>query len=204
MDRWATVVGAVAMAIAIGMIGFGVYTVVQIAKDPSGRLSGLQYRFNVTTTGPTASFSWSSDGYNVTFVDTSTDNGSTITTYAWDFGDGTGFVGGSPPPHTYAVRCPQCSEQVTLGVTDRAGSHAVATAEVVVQRFGHSNGSAQSALTAPVPYLGGPLSTWPAAIELLLIMFLIGFSATKAGWNLLRREPESVQVPVQPAALPSP
>ena len=199
MARWATVVGAVVLAIAIGMVGVTAYTIVEIVKDPSGRLSALQNHINVTSTGPTASFSWSSQGYRVTFTDTSTDNGSAIASWLWDFGDGTGFAGSSPPPHTYGASCPQCTEQVTLGVTDRAGNHAVATAEVMVQRFGGSNGVAQSPSVAQlVPQLGGALSELPGILELLFLMLLAAFSAGKAAWNLLGREPETVQVPVRP------
>jgi len=75
----------------------------------------------------------------------------------------------------------------------------VATATVVVQQVGNSNGVGQSPASAlSAPHLG-PLTTGlPIAIELLVIIFLIGGSLTKAAWNLLRRDPETIQVPVRP------
>jgi PKD repeat protein len=184
------------------MIGLGLYTVYGIANDPSTHLKALELEFNVSITGPSASFRWNSQGYNVTFADTSTDNGSTITNWEWDFGDGTSYSGRAPPTHTYRATCPMCSEQVTLGVTDVAGNHSVATAHVSIQRFGSSSGVGQS----PTPsvggiHSGGLASALPGALELLLVMFLIGISGARAGWHLLRYEPESISVPVRP---PSP
>jgi len=193
------VAGAVVLAVAIGMLGCGFLTLGQLVKDP-GRLDALQNHVNVTSTGPNASFTWTSQGYNVTFTDTSTDHGSTITIWAWEFGDGTpGYLGRTPPTHTYRVTCPGCTEQVTLAVSDAADRQSVATAHVVLQSLGSSSGTGQSPNPASnVPSLG-PLTTGvPGALELLLIMFLIGGSVARAGWMLLRREPETVQVPVRP------
>lgn len=200
-DRWAGVLGAAVLAVAVLLLGVGLLTVYEIAKDPSARLPRLSNQLSVSVAGPNASFRWASQGYNVTFTDTSTDNGSVITTWAWDFGDNSGFSGRSPPTHTYAVSCPMCTEQVTLGVKDAAGRASVATATVVVQQHGASSGVGQSPEVS-TPNLGPLTSGLPGTLELLVVMFLIGGSVAKAGWNLLRREPEAVKVPVRPTTVP--
>jgi hypothetical protein len=198
MDRWATVVGAVVLAVAVAMLGVGAYTAYELARHPSARLSGYESPLNVSSSGPNASFTWSSQGYNVTLTDTSTDNGSVLTSWAWDFGDGTGYTGPAPPRHTYATTCPSCTESVSLAVTDAEGHRSVATANVLVQRVGGSSGVGESPISGlSLPNLGPLSSGLLGALELIAVMLLIGTSAAKAARNLLRREPEPVQIPVR-------
>jgi PKD domain len=199
MARWGTVLGAVVLAAAVGMLGVGVYTGYELVRHPSSRLHGLGSPLNVSYSGPNASFAWSSQGYNVTFTDTSTDNGSTLTNWVWDFGDGTpDYDGPTPPPHTYVTTCPRCTEGVSLAVTDAEGHGSAANANVLVQRVGSSSGVGTSvASQLHLPSLGPLSSGLLGAVELVVVMLLIGASAAKAARNLLRREPEPVQVPVR-------
>lgn len=201
VDRWVTVTGAVVLAIGVVLLGAGIYTVYGIAKDPSSRLQSFKESLNLTTTGPNASFTWASNGYNVTFTDTSTDNGSSLTNWTWEFGDGGFYFGESPPVHTYSVNCPRCTEMVTLNVTDAKGHTSSAPANVTVQRFGSSNGVSQSSSPVHVPGSLGTVGGLTGVLELWLIMFLIGASVARAGWRLLRLEPEGVRVPLRPRAL---
>lgn len=197
--RWVFVVGAVVLAVAVVLFGIGIYTVYGIARDPSARLKGFKEQLNITTTGPNVSFSWTSQGYNVTFSDTSTDNTSYITSWIWDFGDGTGYRGANPPPHAYSSTCPMCTETVTLVVGDAAGNHSTANASVVIQKFGGSSGVSQSSTPKiSEPKLATIASEAFAPIELLAFMFLIAGAVAVAGRRLLQREPETIQVPVRP------
>lgn len=191
-------VGAVVLAVAVGILGFALFTTYEVARHPSAWLGGQKSTLSVSSNGPDAAFTWTSEGYNVTFTDTSTDNGSRITSWEWDFGDGTGFVGPAPPLHTYTTTCVRCTEDVSLVTTDAAGYRSVATASVTVQRTGSSNGLGTSpASQFHLPSFGPLTSDLPGTLELLVIMFLIGGSAANAARNLLSREPETVRVPVR-------
>lgn len=79
---------------------------------------------------PSPSFSSTVDGTNAQFnASASTvSSGRTVASYAWDFGDGTKGTGISPT-HRYADAG---TYQVTLTVTDSAGSEGVVTKDVLV------------------------------------------------------------------------
>ena len=191
--------GAVVLTLAVALLGFAGLTVYEIAKDPSGRLQALRTPLNVTQSGLFVSFRWSAQGYNVTFNATASSNGSPITAWAWDFGEGPGVLGGPTATHTYAVTCPRCDEQVTLGVEDAAGGRAVATGEVVLEAHGYSTGVGQSpGSQINTPQLGPLTSGIVGALELVAIMFLVGASVARAGWKLVRTEPETVETPIKP------
>lgn len=169
-------------------------------RHPSSLAGGQTSDLSVSSEGPDASFAWASNGYNVTFTDLSTDNRSTITGWDWEFGDGTGYSGMAPPTHTYATTCSQCTEEVSLAVTDTAGDRSVATTAVVVQQTGASDGRAQSSnSSARLPSLGPLTSNGPGTVELLVIMFLIGGSTAIAARHLLRDEPEATPVRLKPS-----
>lgn len=194
--RGATVAAAVALAVAVILLAVCAVTVFQIVRDPSGRLSGLQAGINVTTTGPNASFTWVAHDYTVTFTDTSTDNGSAITQWAWEFGDGTYANVQDPPAHMYTSECGRCTVTVDLAVQDAKGFQSAASAQVVIQSAGEASGVSQSGSSQlHLPSVSGTLVGVLTGVELLVIMVLIAVAAAKAGWNLLRRDPEPVAVP---------
>ncbi|EIL98048.1 protease pro-enzyme activation domain-containing protein [Rhodanobacter sp. 115] len=51
---------------------------------------------------PTANFTYTANGLSVSFTDASSDTGSTISSYSWNFGDG-GSSTSASPSHTYAA-----------------------------------------------------------------------------------------------------
>jgi hypothetical protein len=195
--RLPTVVGAVVLVAALVVLGVAGYTTYQVAKDPSARLSGLKLGVNVTTSGPVASFSWSSDGYSVSFTDTSKDNSSTITQWIWEFGDGTTSTAQNPPPHTYTTACGACVENVSLGVKDTEGRTSATSTNVQVQATGAASGTAAAPSPVSIPSLSGAITDL-GGLELILVMFLIGGSMANAARHLLQREPAAVDVPVRP------
>ncbi len=67
---------------------------------------------------PSADFTYSASGLTVTFTDTSTDQGGTIGTHQWTFGDG-GTSTAANPVHTYTS---QNTYSVTETVTDSINS----------------------------------------------------------------------------------
>jgi xanthomonalisin len=78
--------------------------------------------------GPTANFSDTVSGLTVSFVDTSTDTGGTITSRSWNFGDSSTSTAQNPT-HTYAA---SGSYNVTETVTDSNAKTASHSASVTV------------------------------------------------------------------------
>lgn len=108
-----------------GPAGFGAYT--SIVANPAGDAwmagwQGLIRHFAGPPTPPvnqppSAAFSSVTTGLSVAFTDTSSDNDGTITSWAWDFGDGE-LSTVQNPQHTFAVANTYI---VTLTVTDNDG-----------------------------------------------------------------------------------
>ncbi|MEW5298288.1 MAG: hypothetical protein WDW36_001429 [Sanguina aurantia] len=111
-----------------------------------GSLIVSQVVANVGSTGgggtggtPTANFSYSASNLAVTFTDSSTDSGGTISTHAWTFGDGS-TSSTTSPSHTYAAAG---TYSVTETVTDSAsGATSAKTSSVTVTAAG-GGGSSQ-------------------------------------------------------------
>lgn len=82
----------------------------------------------IPPTGPTAEFSDTVSELTATFVDASTQGTNAITTWAWDFGDGSTSTAQNPT-HTYAAGG---TYAVSLTVTDSIGLSDTATGSVTV------------------------------------------------------------------------
>lgn len=98
----------------------GTYDVTLVVTDDKGLESDPVVRqVNVVLNNPpTVDFSFVVDKLEVDFTDTSTDGDGTISTYAWDFGDGNTSAVQSPT-HTYASAG---AYNVSLTVTDDDGT----------------------------------------------------------------------------------
>jgi xanthomonalisin len=77
---------------------------------------------------PVANFTDTVSGLAVSFTNSSTDTGGTISSYAWNFGDN-GTSTSASPSHTYAAAG---TYTVTLTVTDSTGATSTKTASVTV------------------------------------------------------------------------
>ena len=77
---------------------------------------------------PVANFTDSVSGLTVNFTNTSTDTGGTITSYAWNFGDGSTSTSASPS-HTYTTAG---TYTVSLQVTDSTGATNTKSGSVTV------------------------------------------------------------------------
>jgi len=101
---------------------------------------------------PVANFGDTISGLTVTFTNSSTDTGGTISSYAWDFGDGNSSTTQNPS-HTYAAGG---TYNVKLTVTDNLGASNSKTQAVTVS--GGGGGSSQ--LLVNTGFESGAASPW--------------------------------------------
>jgi PKD repeat protein len=115
----------------------GIYAVTVRATDDLGKTGAAGITLNLTTgssTGISASFTFSptdpdaGTAVNFNASASTANNGATIVTYAWDFGDGTAGTGVAPS-HTFTAAG---TYVVSLTVTDNQGRTAVTTQSVTV------------------------------------------------------------------------
>lgn len=91
----------------------GTYSVQLTTSNPAGQSTAIQSQFIEISIAPEAAFAFSTDGNEVTFVNTSTD----ATTYEWSFGDGI-TSNEANPTHTYNSNG---EFEVTLTATNDCG-----------------------------------------------------------------------------------
>jgi PKD repeat protein len=84
---------------------------------------------HIIKSSPVAEFSYEIDGYNVDYIDESTDSDGTIIKWKWDFGDGT-TIETQNPQHTYSNNG---YYTITLTVTDNDGLIDSKTIEIFIE-----------------------------------------------------------------------
>ncbi|MBE1159394.1 PKD domain-containing protein [Dyella acidiphila] len=119
----------------------GTYTVSLQVTDSTGATNTKTGSVTVSSGGsggsPVASFTDSVSGLSVAFTNTSTDTGGTISSYAWNFGDGSSSTTASPS-HTYTAAG---TYTVSLQVTDNTGASNSTSQSVTVSSGGGSGGT---------------------------------------------------------------
>ena len=136
---WNPNANATVAAVAVTGSGSRLYIGGAFTSLGTGDRSGYA---SFTFGGPTALFSFSAGPYTagvttVAFTNESTDATSSITSYAWSFGD-TGTATSASPTHEYSAPCSPCT--IILKVTDAEGlsaevSHAITVAEGTLTFF---------------------------------------------------------------------
>lgn len=161
-----------------------------------------------STAPPTAQFQWTLNGTTASFTDRSTASGAAITTTYWSFGDGSSTSSASPS-HVYPS---SGSYLVTLEIQDANGASARSVAQLLVgsgSAAGSSgpSGSVTGNGSSPLSSLGNALGSVPGAVKtletflLLLVVWLVGASILRAGWNLITPKAETISVRVRPRSL---
>src|SRR3989454_716503 len=131
-------IGIGVLALGLGLLLFTFSHALAIATAPGDFFRG-QFP-QQTPQGPSASFTWDTNGSNTTTVqDTSRQGDVAITSWDWNFGDGTRAVGRNPGPHTYANASVY---QVSLTIRDGNGKESRAV-------HGHATAAPRPLRSAP-------------------------------------------------------
>jgi len=157
--------------------------------------------------GPNAGFAYSVTGFTVTLTDQAHAGSAPITSTYWQFSDGNSSAVHNTS-HTYATAG---TYNVTLIVEDKNGNAAESFAAVHVGNGATSMGQGSPSLSPGGSIgsilgnsIGGTLSGIVSTAEtfvLLTVIWLVGASILKAGWNLITPKAETIQVRVRPKSL---
>lgn len=199
------ILGLAVLALGIGLLLSTFASALALAANP-GRFILDQLPAQQQAQGPSASFTWSSNGFNLTVQDTSRSGANPITKWEWDFGDNSGLTSGqNPPTHVYANSGPYT---VTLTATDSNNRQSVTFSPVDIVPAQTRSGQSLGDVTANLPsfnldfaQLLLPVGVGLLTIGLYLAMAVIGGLVTKAGWNLIRPRPETIRIRLKPRHL---
>lgn len=160
-----------------------------------------------STRDPQAQFSWTVSGYTVTLTDRSQPGSAPISSTYWAFADGN-TTSTANVSHTYSRAG---NYNVTLIVEDKNGNAAESAAPIHVGPGAAASGTGSPSYTPGGSLgsvlggvLGGSLGGIAATVEtfiLLAVMWMVGGTILKAGWNLITPKAETIQVRVKPKSL---
>jgi len=195
-------IGVLALGLVILLFTFS--QAFALAQNPGPFLQS-QLPPNQQGQGPTSSFTWSSDDFNVTFTESSTQGDAAIVSWEWDFGDGSGtFSGRNPPVHRYPGTGPFTAR---LTVRDAQDRQATSISEITLFPGGTNQGSSHfdpsQGLNVDISFgeVLLPLAVASLTIGLYVVMAFVGGLITKAGWNLVKPKPETIKVRIKPKHL---
>ena len=197
--RYEKTVGTTLVALGVAILLFGFYQAYTLSQNLPSSASNSK--------GPTAAFSWTVNGFSVTFTDTSSPGSSAISSSYWNFGDGnTTYANNTAHLYTRSGIF-----NASLEVQDSSGAVSESNGLVHVGP-GSTGGGQGSPSVSPSSILGSLLNFnlgsdvtgFLKVIEtfaVIILVWLIGASILKAGWNLITPKSETIQVRVKPRSL---
>ncbi len=199
-------VGLCVMALGLGLLLFTFGNALALAASPGAFLQSQLPATQAQAQGPSASFTWTSNGFNLTVQDTSHPGAGSLTNWQWNFGDGSGQVAGQHPAvHVYTY---PGAYDVLLTVTDSNNQQSTTFSPVDIVPAQPRSGQSVGAVTASLPNfsfsLGDvllPIAVGTLTVGLYLAMAVVGGMVLKAGWNLVRPRPETVRIRLKPKYL---
>jgi hypothetical protein len=205
-DTFDLLLGLGVLALGVGLLLFTFVNALALAANPGPFLMNQLPAGQQQTQAPSASFSWSSNGFNLTVQDRSQQGSASIVNWEWDFGDNSGMVNGrNPAVHVYANPGPY---SVMLTVTDSNNRASITFAPVEIVPAQTRSGQSIGDITAQIPNLDFnlgeillPVGVGLLTIGLYLAMAVVGGMITKAGWNLIRPRPETIRIRLKPKHL---
>lgn len=108
----------------------GTYSVSLTVRTSAGSISTITHDTITTSSMPLAAFTFVSDDLDVDFTDESVVDGSTISSWDWDFGDSSGTSTSQNPSYTYAT---DGTYTVTLTIEDDCGITSTVSYDAVVE-----------------------------------------------------------------------
>jgi len=194
------------LLLGLALLLFTFVSALTLAANPGPFIASQLPGQSQQTQGPSAAFSWSSNGFNLTVQDRSQQGSASIGNWQWDFGDGGGTTGGqNPAMHVYANPGPYT---VTLTVTDSNNKESITFSPVDIVPAQTRSGQSMGDITAQLPSLNFsfsdillPISVGLLTVGLYLAMAVVGGLITKAGWNLIRPRPETIRIRLKPKHL---
>jgi hypothetical protein len=205
------VIGSILLVVGLIVLFVGFYFAFTIVSNPRAYLdSQTPSSTDQTIKGPSAQFRFTIDNLGVSFQDASQQGDSPINQWQWDFGDG-GNGGGQNPSHTYIGNF---SGSVKLTVKDGNNKESSALGSVHVGMGEHSSGNSvpdystdlssmfnMNDIFRPLTELARGVAAVAGTFFMLFIVWLVGGSILKAGWNLIRPRPETIRVRIKPKDL---
>lgn len=194
------------MALGVGLLLFTFGNALALATNPGPFISNQLPGQQTQSQGPSASFTWSSNGFNLTVQDTSHQGAAAITNWQWNFGDGSGQVSNqNPGTHVYTNPGPYTVE---LTLTDSNNQQSTTFAPVDIVPSQPRGGQSVGSITASLPNVNLnfgdillPVAVGTLTVGLYLAMAVIGGMILKAGWNLVRPRPETIRIRLKPKHL---
>ncbi|OPY33246.1 MAG: PKD domain protein [Methanomassiliicoccales archaeon PtaU1.Bin124] len=109
----------------------GTHLLKMVVTDPGGLSSSVIQTVRVYDSGPTAAFTspTGTEGALVQFIDSSTYIRDAITSWSWNFGDGTALDTRKNPTHVFSWNA---TYHVTLTVSDRDGNTSIISHDVII------------------------------------------------------------------------
>lgn len=192
-ETYGMIWGTIALVLGLGILLFVFSNVYEIAQNPSEKLDEWVPE---EIKDPTASFSWSSQDTSVGFTDTSVKGSGEITSWYWEFGDGSSS-NEKNPNHGYSG---YGDYTVSLQVEDENSKTGSVQTRVSIEEGGSNEGQTQAGLSFDLD-LDTPLKRF-GVITLFLgvfaVLVMIGGRFLVAGCRLLRPMPKSFKVRLKP------
>jgi len=204
-------IGSVLLIVGIVLLMIGFYVAFSIASDPGGYLNSRLPDVKTTSEkGPRSEFRLNITDFTVTVQDVSKAGDASINNWQWEWGDGQTASGNNPPQHVYTGNF---SGSIRLTVKDSNGKESSALGTVDARAGQHSSGNSMPDVgdignAIDVSQVLAPFTVLPMGLLILLLVFamlfivwLVGASILKAGWNLIRPRPETIKVRIKPKDL---
>jgi hypothetical protein len=219
-DTLSLLLGLAVLILGVLLVFFTFYSFVSIVTNPNSllRQQGQAIPLQASAGGPTAAFSWQTNGLTLSAQDQSQPNGATIVNWTWDAGDGRGVgYGQKVQPYTYSQ-----AGTYTVSLTIRDANTNTGTVQTQIQipsnasgnagpvsggggnNGGNNNGNNSGGCTGSNcgGLFGGGSLIQVAAIILTLTMHVVmgytGVHFIRAGYGLLRPRGAAILVPMPP------
>lgn len=205
-----TVIGLVVLILGIIILMVGFVMAFNIASNPAEFMrSQLPEDTQQIIKGPRAEFRFTVTDLNVTFEDASESGDGSIMSWDWDFGDG--FNSNEQnPQHTYSMTF---NGNVRLTVRDTNNKESSALGSLQAESGLNTTGNSMPDISDfgsmfdfgmvldPIMNVLVAAASGILVFFMLFVVWLVGASITKAGWNMIRPRPETIRVRIKPKDL---